>query len=96
MTDTGESRCVCFEQSSDPVLSALCAEQEAQQLYADALTELDRAGAFSGDPPTEAEIHWQLYNLEDLEAAEAQAADILRQAERFVSVSYTHLTLPTT
>ena len=54
MTDTGESRCVCFEQSSDPVLSALCAEQEAQQLYADALTELDRAGAFSGDPPTEA------------------------------------------
>lgn len=84
MTDTGESRCVCFEQSSDPVLSALCAEQEAQQLYADALTELDRAGAFLGDLVTQGEIYWHLYKLEDLETAKTEAWKILAQAEKCV------------
>ena len=72
------------EECSDPELLALRAEKEAQQSYADALDELDRAGAFSGDPLTQGESLWQVYRLEDLEIAEAEAGQKLAQAEKCV------------
>ena len=72
------------EECSDPVLLALRVEEEAQQSYADALDELDRAGAFSGDPLTQGESLWQVYRLEDLEIAEAEAGQKLAQAEKCV------------
>ena len=84
MASFGETESASFDVSSDPVLLALRLENEAQQSYADALNELDRAGAFSGDLLTQGDVLWRLYKLEDLETAKTEAWQRLAQAEKCV------------
>ena len=72
------------DECSDPVLLALRLEHDAQQSYADAVNELDRAGAFSGDLLTQGDVLWRLYKLEDLETAKTEAWQRLLQAEKCV------------
>ena len=84
MGSFSETECASSGGCSDPIWLALRVEKEAQKFYADALSDLDRAGAFSGDLVTRGEVYWQMYNLEELEAAEAAAGQKLAQAEKWV------------
>ena len=84
MANFGETESASYDLSSDPVLLALRLEHDAQHSYADALNELDRAGAFSGDLLTQGDVLWRLYKLEDLETAKTEAWQRLAQVEKCV------------
>jgi len=72
---------VGLEAGADPIFEALNALRGAQEAQAVAARELDGALIFSGEALSKAMIAWRLYRLADLEAAEAEAAEALYEAE---------------
>ena len=75
---------VGLEAGADPIFEALHTFRGAQEVHAAAARELGGALIFSGETLTKAMIAWRLYQLADLEAAEAEAAEALREAEKAV------------
>jgi len=72
------------EAGADPIFEALNSLRRAREAHAAAARELDGALIFSGDALSKAMIAWRLYRLADLEAAEAEAAEALLEAENVV------------
>ena len=68
----------------DPIFEALTTLRGAREAHAAAVRELNGALVFSGEALTKAMIGWRLYRLADLEAAEAEAAEALHEAEKAV------------
>jgi hypothetical protein len=75
---------VGLEAGADPIFEALITLRGAREAHVAAARELDGALVFTGDALTKAMIAWRLYQLADLKAAEAEAAQALHEAEKAV------------
>ena len=75
---------VGLEAGADPIFEALNALRGAQDTHAAAAGGLKEALLFSGEALTNAMTSWRFYQLADLEAAEAEAAEALHEAEKAV------------
>lgn len=75
----------------DTIFAALEAFHDAKQAHIISLLELDRGRGLPCTPLTKASFAWWLYQLTDLEAAEAESLSALLKAESAVLA-----TMPTT
>jgi len=73
-----------LEARSDPVFAALGAIQNARQVDAAAVREVEGAFLPLGQATTKSVIAWHLYRLPDLEAAEVASFVALHDAEKAV------------
>lgn len=84
MTNVADDDLSGLEARSDPVFAALAALGAAREAHAAALRELEGAVFASGEVVSRAMVAWRLYQLSDLEAAEAAAAAALHAAKKAV------------
>ena len=84
MTSVGNDGLSELEAHSDPVFEALGALQNARQVHAAAVREVEGAFFVPGQASTKAMIAWHLYRLPDLEAEEVASFAALHDAEKAV------------
>ena len=84
ITEVPKGDRVGLEAGADPIFDALNTLRGAREAHAAAARELDGTRIVSGEALSKAMIAWRLYQLADLEAAEAEAVEALHEAEKAV------------
>ena len=77
-----------LEAQSDPVLAAIGALHNALRVHADAVREVEGCFYPPRQAATRAMIAWDLYRLQDLEAAEVVSLAALHDSERAVLTAH--------